>query len=144
MQWQSSHSMVGTKTEEQKKLQSYWSFRDEKSVIDGIAKRGRRIIMHTSLQGKALKQLHINHMGIKIKNAGMWVSKLDQYECLHRRGNQNNVKTNTVTNTRKAVGICQCWHLYNWWQTLSLYWRLPQQISPITKQVRELSANDLI
>ena len=50
-----------TKTEVQK--EPYWSFRDEIVIIDGIAMKDRRIIVPTSLQRKAIKQLHINHVG---------------------------------------------------------------------------------
>ena len=45
-----------TKAEVQKDLQPYWTFRDEIAVIDGIAMRGGRIIIHAELQDKALKQ----------------------------------------------------------------------------------------
>ena len=33
-------------------------------IIDGIAMKGTRMIVHASLQ-KVVKQLHISHMGIK-------------------------------------------------------------------------------
>ena len=41
----------------------YWSFRYEIVVIDGIAKKRRRIIILAFLQKKALDQLDVNHMG---------------------------------------------------------------------------------
>ena len=45
------------------KLQPYWSIRDEIAIIDGIAMKGRRIIIHAVLQDRVLKQLHLSHMG---------------------------------------------------------------------------------
>ena len=65
--WQSLYSVVGNpwKVEIKKELQPYWLFRDEIAIIDGIVIEGRRIIISTSLQDKALKQLHINHVGIE-------------------------------------------------------------------------------
>ena len=49
------HSWPSTKTEVHKQLQHYCSFWDEIAIIDRIAIKGRRIIKHTSLQGKAIK-----------------------------------------------------------------------------------------
>ena len=48
-----------------KELQPYWSFPDEIEIIDIIARKDRRIIALASLQDRALKQLHLNHMGIE-------------------------------------------------------------------------------
>ena len=45
--------------------QSYWSFWDEITVIDWIAMKNKSIIVHASLQNKALNQMHLNHMGIE-------------------------------------------------------------------------------
>ena len=65
--WQSSYSMVGHpyKFEIQKELQPYWSFRDEIAIIDRIAIKGRTKMIPALLQDKAIKHLHINHMGIE-------------------------------------------------------------------------------
>ena len=49
----------------QKELQTYWSFREETTVIHGILIKGRRIIVPTFLKDSAIKQLHINHVGIQ-------------------------------------------------------------------------------
>ena len=54
-----------TKAEVQKDLQSYWSFRDEIEIMGNFVMKGRRIILLAVLQDKALKQLHLNLMGIK-------------------------------------------------------------------------------
>ena len=45
-------------------LKSYWSYRDELAVIDGIMLKGMCIIIPNSLRQQVLNQLHINHMGI--------------------------------------------------------------------------------
>ena len=39
-----------------------WMFRDDMAVIDGVVIKGKHIV---TLQQQAVKQLHINHMGIK-------------------------------------------------------------------------------
>ena len=46
-------------------LHPYSLFRDEIVFIDRIVIKGKRIIVPASLQDEALKQLHINHMGIE-------------------------------------------------------------------------------
>ena len=48
-----------TKVEVQKELQLYWSFRDEITIMDGTAMKGRIIIAPAALQDKGLKQLHL-------------------------------------------------------------------------------------
>ena len=48
-----------------KEVQLYWSFRDEIVVTDGIAVKGRRIIMLVSLQRRALDQMHVKQIGIE-------------------------------------------------------------------------------
>ena len=58
------HSWPSTKNEAHKELQPWWSSRDEIANIDGIVIKGRRLIIPTSLQDKAISQLHINHRGI--------------------------------------------------------------------------------
>ena len=64
--WQSLHSLVShpQKLEVQKELKPYWLFRDQITVIDWIAIKGRRKILPISLQDKAITQLHISHMDI--------------------------------------------------------------------------------
>ena len=59
------HSGPSRNAEVKKELKPYWSFRDEITVKCRITKKGRRIIVPASLQGKALKQLHLNHVGIE-------------------------------------------------------------------------------
>ena len=51
------HVCPSTKAEIHNELQPYWSFREEKAIIDGIAIKGRMIIIHALLQDKALRQL---------------------------------------------------------------------------------------
>ena len=58
------HSWPSIKAEVQKDLQQYWSFRDEIAIIHHTAMKGRRIIIYVILQSKALKELHLKHVGI--------------------------------------------------------------------------------
>ena len=51
----------------QMEFQPYWSLRDGSPIINGISIKCRRIILAASLQDKALKQLHLNHLGIEKK-----------------------------------------------------------------------------
>ena len=44
-------------------LQSYHTFKEEMSVIDGLVFKGERIIIPIALQGKALQAIHRSHMG---------------------------------------------------------------------------------
>ena len=46
-------------------LKPYWSYRDELAVIDGVALKGRCIVIPTCLKQQVLDQLHLNHMGIE-------------------------------------------------------------------------------
>ena len=46
-------------------LQSYHTFKEEMSVIDGLVFKGERIIIPTALQDKALQAIHRSHMGIQ-------------------------------------------------------------------------------
>ena len=58
------HGWQSTKAGVKKELQQFWSFRDDISIINGIAIKGRMVIS-SSLQEKALKQPHINHVDIE-------------------------------------------------------------------------------
>ena len=51
------HSWPSTKAEVQKDPHLYRLFRDEITIIDSIAMKDRRIILHAVLEDKALKQL---------------------------------------------------------------------------------------
>ena len=46
-------------------LQSYHTFKEEMSVIDGLVFKGERIIIPIALQDKALQAIHRSHMGIQ-------------------------------------------------------------------------------
>ena len=52
------------RSEVHKDLQLYWSYIDDIVILDGITKKGKRIIL-ASLQGKVLNYLYMNHMGIE-------------------------------------------------------------------------------
>ena len=42
---------------------SYWAFRDDMAVKDGIILKGRWIIIPIELEKQAMNELHSNHMG---------------------------------------------------------------------------------
>ena len=46
-------------------IRTYWMFRDNMAVINGVVIKGRLIVIPEVLQQQVLKQLHINHMAIK-------------------------------------------------------------------------------
>ena len=46
-------------------LQSYHTFKEEMSVIDGLVFKGERIVIPTALHSKALQAIHRSHMGIQ-------------------------------------------------------------------------------
>ena len=46
-------------------IKTYWMFRDDMTVLGGVVIKGKYIIILKALQQEMLKQLHINHMGIK-------------------------------------------------------------------------------
>ena len=50
------HGWLSTRAWVQRELQPYWAFREKIAIIDGIPIKGRRIIIPTTLQDKALKQ----------------------------------------------------------------------------------------
>ena len=59
------HGWPSPKVEVQKDLQPYQSFRGKIAVIGGIVIKGRIIIVLVTLQDRALKQLHLNHVGME-------------------------------------------------------------------------------
>ena len=44
---------------------SYWSFREELSIINGIVFKGERLVITEVMRKKVLEQLHKAHMGIE-------------------------------------------------------------------------------
>ena len=52
------HGWPSTGAKVMKELHSYWYFRKEVAVIDGIVMKGRRIIAPASLHKRALGQVH--------------------------------------------------------------------------------------
>ena len=43
-------------------IRTYWMYRDDKAVIDGVVIKGKCIVILKVFQQQVLKQLHINHM----------------------------------------------------------------------------------
>ena len=61
---------------------AYWTFSDEQVMINGVAMKGRQIIILTDLQPNVLEQLHSNNMGIeRAKPANTRLTILGIYEC---------------------------------------------------------------
>ena len=46
-------------------IRSFWSYRDELSVEDGIVLKGNRVVIPKTLQQRILTQLHYGHQGIE-------------------------------------------------------------------------------
>jgi transposase InsO family protein len=46
-------------------LLSYWNFRDELGVEDGVIVKGSRLVIPQSLKTEVLKQIHCGHLGIE-------------------------------------------------------------------------------
>ena len=53
----------------------------ELAMINDIVTKDKRVTITFLLQRQILRQLHINHMGIKKRREG--VSVLDEFECKH-------------------------------------------------------------
>ena len=61
------------------RIRSYWSFRDELSVEDGILLKGTRVIIPESMQSFILDRLHYGHLGIektrlRAKDSVYWIN----------------------------------------------------------------------
>ena len=54
-----------SKNEVPHEVRSYWTFRDDMAMIDGIILNDRLNITPKELQKQVLDQFHSNHMGIK-------------------------------------------------------------------------------
>ena len=60
-------------------IRSYWAFRDELSVEDGILLKGTRVIIPESMQSFILDRLHYGHLGIektrlRAKDSVYWIN----------------------------------------------------------------------
>ena len=65
IKWYYNYRWPDSRDELHAGLQSYWSYRDELAVIDGIILKGKCIIIPNSLKEQVLNQLHTNHLGIE-------------------------------------------------------------------------------
>ena len=59
------HGCLHKKDEVAQDIQKYWPIRHELAMIDGVAVKGKGIIMPSQLQMQILSQLHSNHMEIE-------------------------------------------------------------------------------
>ena len=44
---------------------TYWSYKDDLAVIDGVVMKGRHIIVPQEMKQQVLDELHVNHMGME-------------------------------------------------------------------------------
>ena len=68
LQWLKGYIIVGwpeIKDQVQCNIRTYWPFRDDMAVINGIIMKGRSVIIPDILKIQGLVHLHINHMGIE-------------------------------------------------------------------------------
>ena len=71
-------------------LRTYWGYRDELSVEDGIILKGGRIVIPTSMQKDILNKLHTPHMGmektkLRAKSSVFWPSINNDIEQVTRQ-----------------------------------------------------------
>ena len=45
-------------------LRSFWNYRDELSILDGLILKGTRIVIPNECQNDVLKKLHEGHFGV--------------------------------------------------------------------------------
>ena len=45
-------------------LKSFWNYRDELSILDGLVLKGTRIIIPEQCQDEVLEKLHEGHFGV--------------------------------------------------------------------------------
>ena len=50
------------------KLRSFWNYRDELSILDGLVLKGTRIIIPEQCQEEVLEKLHEGHFGVDHTN----------------------------------------------------------------------------
>ena len=54
-----------SRNEEPLEIRSYWTFRDDRAVTDGIISKSRQIVIPQKVQKQAIDILHSNHVGIE-------------------------------------------------------------------------------
>ena len=52
-------------TEVPESVRPCWNFRDEKATLNGVAYKGPRVVIPTSLHRDMLKRLHVSHQGLE-------------------------------------------------------------------------------
>ena len=71
LQWLRGYIITGwpeIKDQVQHDIWSYWSFRDDMAVIDGIIMKDSHAIIPEVLKAQAIDQFHIHHIGIEKQN----------------------------------------------------------------------------
>ena len=63
-------------------LHPYWNYREDLSVEDGLATKGSRLLIPSTLQMKALEQIHEGHQGVekcmlKARESVYWLGIID-------------------------------------------------------------------
>ena len=76
-------------------VRTFWSFRDELSVEDGIILKGERVVIPQSLKQDTLKQLHAAHQGIE-------KTRLRARDSVYWQGISNDIESMT-----SQCPICQ-------------------------------------
>ena len=125
------------------------------AVIDGVVIKGRPIVIHEALQQKVIKQLHINHMGIKTHPLGhktvYWIDMNVDIEnhikncspCINSQKTQPKEKVihHDIPGKPWEIIGTDMFTLNN--KNLPFHCRLSQQISNCEK-AEDTSANSLI
>ena len=50
-------------------LHTFWNYREDLSMENGLITKGARLIIHSTLRRKVLEQIHEGHLGIEKCNA---------------------------------------------------------------------------
>ena len=70
-----------------RKIQAFWTFREEMTIEDGLILKGTRIVIPSQKQAEILKLIHEGHLGLtkcklQVKETLYWPSLNDQLERL--------------------------------------------------------------
>lgn len=97
-------------------LKSYWPFRNELAVEDGIAMKSHRIIIPVALQKEILTRLHSAHQGtentkLSVLEGPKWRHRRDNQEMYHLPGTATKPAKRTTHFYRSTTrGMAHHWH----------------------------------